>query len=33
MNAHRTLKALGHIRDSHPLWCLIPKNLYPGFSW
>ena len=20
---------LGHGRDSHPLWCLIPKNLYP----
>ena len=26
---HVLKQYLDHGRDSHPLWCLIPKNLYP----
>jgi len=33
MNAHRTLTALGRIRNSHPVSCHIPMNLYPTASW
>ena len=27
------LNTPGQRRDSHPLWCLVPKNLYPGHYW
>ena len=27
---HVMKQYLDHGRDSHPLWCLIPKNLYPN---